>query len=170
MISIEVVDTPNEESTSLAKELAALLAGIVRADPAYISHTEYMEGLSPDGAGWAGDIETRYRENFFALLSSGHADKYVYLARQGGDLVGMAVAGVHANGSETFWSIEDMGVMPDKRRLGVGQALLDRIAGDARTAGACRLMLESGAGNTPAHALFEQAGFTVFSKVFTRSL
>jgi ribosomal-protein-alanine N-acetyltransferase len=51
-----------------------------------------------------------------------------------------------------------LAVAPDRRRAGLGWALLDAVADDARTAGANRLHLEMRAGN-PAAALYAHAGF-----------
>jgi ribosomal-protein-alanine N-acetyltransferase len=51
-----------------------------------------------------------------------------------------------------------LAVSPGRRRDGLGTALLDAVAHDARLSGAARLHLEMRAGN-PAAALYARAGF-----------
>lgn len=51
-----------------------------------------------------------------------------------------------------------LAVAPQRRRTGLGAALLAAVADDARASGAVRLHLEMRAGN-PAAALYERAGF-----------
>ncbi len=51
-----------------------------------------------------------------------------------------------------------LAVAPRYRRAGLGTALLDAVADDARAAGATRLHLEMRAGN-PAAAVYARAGF-----------
>ena len=51
-----------------------------------------------------------------------------------------------------------LAVAPRHRRAGLGAALLDAVADDARASGAARLHLEMRAGN-PAAALYARAGF-----------
>jgi ribosomal-protein-alanine N-acetyltransferase len=50
-------------------------------------------------------------------------------------------------------------VLPDRRRQGIGRALLDETAATLGRGGAARLFLEVAAGNGPALALYERQGF-----------
>lgn len=52
-----------------------------------------------------------------------------------------------------------LAVQADRRRQGVGQALLAAATGKARRSGARNLFLEVGADNGPARSLYAQAGF-----------
>jgi ribosomal protein S18 acetylase RimI-like enzyme len=89
------------------------------------------------------------------------SDSLVYLARVDGEAVGFAQ--VYPTWSSLdlarSWTLEDLFVAPTARRTGVARALLDQLAADARTAGACRIVLETAHINTQAQALYESYGF-----------
>ncbi|MCC6193265.1 MAG: ribosomal protein S18-alanine N-acetyltransferase [Burkholderiales bacterium] len=53
----------------------------------------------------------------------------------------------------------NLSVVPDARRQGLGRALLSRFLQDALRMGADQVFLEVRVGNTPAIALYEDAGF-----------
>lgn len=55
--------------------------------------------------------------------------------------------------------LNDLFVAPDFRKKGVGRALLDEAAGFARTQGAVRMHLETGADNDSAQSLYEKVGW-----------
>jgi len=57
-----------------------------------------------------------------------------------------------------------IGVVPALRRPGIGQALLTAAAGQARDAGAERLLLEVAADNAVATSLYRRAGFQSLSR------
>jgi ribosomal-protein-alanine N-acetyltransferase len=67
------------------------------------------------------------------------------------------------------WLIEDqcdllsMGVLPESRRDGVGQMLLDFALENAASLGAKFMMLEVNINNTAAQTLYEAQGFEKFS-------
>lgn len=67
------------------------------------------------------------------------------------------------------WLIEDqcdllsMGVLPDNRRDGVGQLLLDFALSNARSLNANYMMLEVNVNNAAAQTLYEAQGFEKFS-------
>lgn len=50
-------------------------------------------------------------------------------------------------------------VVPEARRAGLGRALVGACEAGARQAGARRMFLEVGAGNAPARALYDGAGY-----------
>ena len=56
-----------------------------------------------------------------------------------------------------------MYVAPQVRGQGVGRALLTRLEAEARTLGLARLVLETGARQAEAFALYRRAGFTEIS-------
>ena len=67
------------------------------------------------------------------------------------------------------WLIEDqcdllsMGVLPDNRRDGVGQMLLDFAMDNAKSLDAKFMVLEVNVNNEAAHTLYEAQGFEKFS-------
>jgi [ribosomal protein S18]-alanine N-acetyltransferase len=80
---------------------------------------------------------------------------WLVLARVDGEPAGFALTRAIAEEAELLL----LAVPPSQRRLGVGTALLDAVAGEARTRGADRLHLEMRDGN-PAGHLYSQANFT----------
>jgi ribosomal protein S18 acetylase RimI-like enzyme len=59
----------------------------------------------------------------------------------------------------TAWMIRDLYVVPQCRRAGIARTLLQRVVDDARSAGACRVSLQTEAENTAALSLYVAAGF-----------
>jgi [ribosomal protein S18]-alanine N-acetyltransferase len=57
------------------------------------------------------------------------------------------------------WELENMAVLPDFRRRGVGAALLSALLGQARARRAERVLLEVRVSNRSAIRLYEQGGF-----------
>lgn len=62
-----------------------------------------------------------------------------------------------------------MAIIPGRRRLGIGRALLGALLVRAREGGASRLSLSVGRGN-PAQHLYEQSGFVVLDDAPTTSV
>jgi len=58
-------------------------------------------------------------------------------------------------------NIHDIAVLPEHRRHGVGTALLETIAKEARLIGCCRLTLEVRDDNPAAMALYRRIGFDI---------
>jgi ribosomal protein S18 acetylase RimI-like enzyme len=59
----------------------------------------------------------------------------------------------------TAWSIRDLYVAPQHRRLGIARTLVQQVIDDARVAGAHRVSLQTETDNTPALTLYAAAGF-----------
>ena len=57
------------------------------------------------------------------------------------------------------WILNDLFVTPDCRGLGVGRALLRRVAEHGRTTGAASIVLSTQRANTGAKALYESEGY-----------
>lgn len=98
---------------------------------------------------WDADTLTAFlgQAGGFALIAHGP------LAGTGGFILGRAVAGE----SEVL----TLAVRPDCRRRGCGTALLAGALATAAAMGASRMVLEVGADNTAARALYAAAGFEV---------
>jgi ribosomal protein S18 acetylase RimI-like enzyme len=71
---------------------------------------------------------------------------------------------------ESVWTdrldayLEELYVAPDRRREGVGRALLERTLDFARERGAGRIDLGTAVDDRAARALYESVGFTNFEK------
>ena len=89
-----------------------------------------------------------------------HADAAVFVAEDGGRIVGRLSVGRDPHPASRH--VADLGLMVAKshRGLGVGRALLDRAAAWARESGVRKLELHVFPWNTPAIALYERYGFT----------
>ena len=58
-----------------------------------------------------------------------------------------------------FWQIRDLFVLPQRRRSGIGAALLGALRAAAVESGALRLAIQTESENGPALALYAQVGF-----------
>jgi GNAT superfamily N-acetyltransferase len=58
-----------------------------------------------------------------------------------------------------LWTLNDLFVVPDARRLGAGRALLERACAFAASTGARGLTLKTAVDNAGAQALYEAAGW-----------
>ena len=56
--------------------------------------------------------------------------------------------------------LQELYVVPERRRRGIGRALLEATMATARQAGASSIDLATGEGDAAARALYESAGFT----------
>lgn len=97
-------------------------------------------------------------ENLTRLLESGEAT--VLLGGEGPD--GIAVLRVRpalwSGGLEAY--LQELYVAPERRRQGLGRALLEATMAAAREAGAVGIDLNTGETDREARALYESAGFT----------
>ena len=97
------------------------------------------------------------REMYLSELEH-HDVAFFYIAR---DAVGEAV------GFCSWWRVLDevhinnLAVLPEKRRFGVASLLLTRVLADGAARGATRATLEVRRSNLPALGLYERFGFTV---------
>ncbi len=81
----------------------------------------------------------------------------VLVARRGADVVGYAIVQVVVDEAE----LHQIAVAPDRRRGGVGRALIREVLREAWARGAARVFLEVARDNEPAVALYESEGFVV---------
>lgn len=103
-------------------------------------------------------IEVRVQEfpwtrgNFSDALASGYAG---WVAREGDAIIGFAVL---------MRSVDEIhllviGIAPEVQRAGRGRALFDSVAGQARSDGLTRMLLEVRPSNVGAIAFYKSAGF-----------
>lgn len=108
--------------------------------------------LAPDEA-----KQTRALQKILSDESSGR----IYVAREGGRVVGMAALHFSISTAEggLAASFEDLIVEPGQRGRGVGAALLAHVIGEARKLGVLRIMLLTDHDNARAQALYRKLGF-----------
>ena len=98
----------------------------------------------------------------FALDLTGLRDPAVtvWSAWDGDQVVGLAAL---KRRDDTHGELNSMRTAPSHLRRGVGRMLLDHVIAEARTRGYRRISLETGTSTsfTAAHALYENAGFTI---------
>ncbi len=164
-ISIRWCGTP-----ARAAELADFFARHV--GPEYISHAELQVGRALSPTEWQPNLRDILRAEIEPRLlgAPGRDGKSIAVAEEGGGLVALSYVTFAASVPVPFAIVEDMIVSPAVRGRGVGKAVLDWIAAEARTRGIRRLFLESGVDNERAHAFFEREGFRPASVVMMKSL
>lgn len=113
----------------------------------------HAAGFAQEGRPWSGpEILALLNEPGIGLRMA-HTESHA-----GGDRLapaGFALYRVAADEAELL----TVSVVPEARRAGLGRALLAASEDGARRAGATRLLLEVGAGNAPARALYSHAGY-----------
>jgi len=157
-----------------ARELADFFARHV--GPAYISHSELQGPRALSPVQWHDRLPDILREEMEPRLAQsggvapGRTSQPILVAESGGAVVGLSFVTFDGNAGVPFAIIEDLIVDPSRRSQGIGKAILDWIAAEARTREVRRLFLESGVQNERAHHFFEQEGFQTVSVVMMRSL
>ena len=88
-------------------------------------------------------------------------ESMVLVARRGGDAVGFVQLYPMFSSVRLarIWILNDLYVLPTKRRGGVARALLEAAAGFARADGATAISLETTRDNAAARALYRAAGW-----------
>ena len=88
-------------------------------------------------------------------------ESMVLVARRGGDAVGFVQLYPMFSSVRLArtWILNDLYVLPTKRRGGVARALLEAAAGFARADGATAISLETTRDNAAARALYRAAGW-----------
>ncbi|HEY4165661.1 MAG TPA: GNAT family N-acetyltransferase [Reyranella sp.] len=158
-------------TVSRASELADFFAGNVGPD--YISHAELQGERALSPTEWRPDLREVLRAEIAPRLAAGSPgpdSKPIAVAEQGGALLALAYVTFAASAPVPFAIVEDLIVSPGARGRGVGKAMLDWIAEEARARGVRRLFLESGIDNERAHDFFEREGFRPTSVVMMKSL
>jgi GNAT superfamily N-acetyltransferase len=159
------------ETPARASELADFFAGNVGPD--YISHAELHGERALSPTEWRPDLREVLRAEIAPRLAAGSPgpdSQAIAVAEQGGVLLALAYVTFAASAPVPFAIGEDLIVSPGTRSRGVGKAMLDWLADEARARGIRRLFLESGITNKRAHDFFEREGFRPTSVVMMKSL
>jgi len=121
---------------------------------------ELIRGYARDPMGNGCDLPDEIVERLVPGLRE-HPATEVFLAFDGAEPVGIAVCfvGFSTFAGRRLINVHDLAVAPERRRLGVGRLLLERVEQRARELDCCRITLEVRAGNTPARALYRSFGF-----------
>lgn len=156
-----------------AEELAEFFARHV--GPEYISHSELQgpRALSPDR--WRDGLPEILREEIEPRLAQTETapsptSQPILTAERDGAVVALSFVTFAGTAGVAFAIVEDLIVIPEMRSSGIGKAILDWIADEAKARNIRRLFLESGVHNEHAHHFFEREGFRTVSIVMMRSL
>lgn len=117
-----------------------------------------------DPMGGGAPLGTHTRENLCDALAA-RPTALSLLAKIGTEAVGLAncFEGFSTFACQPLLNIHDLAVRPDYRGQGVGRALLDAIATEARARGCCKVTLEVLSGNAAAQALYARAGYKPYA-------
>jgi GNAT superfamily N-acetyltransferase len=138
-----------------------MTAAILDQTP-YISHSEILLGMSPDGQRWADDLEAQ----LITELTTPKANDALLVAFDPA-ICGL-VSVTWRYETPPFALLQDIVAQP--AGSGLGQVLYDLFEQTARAKGMRWIQLESGARNTRAHTFFKRQGLAVTSKVFMKDL
>ena len=127
---------------TLSPAAAVTWRPLALADLAYVAALEAQIHVAPWTPG-----------NFRDALAAGYSAR---VAERDGRIVAYGVLMLAPGEAQLL----NLSVVPDARRAGLGGALLAQFLDDARQLGAEQVFLEVRAGNAPAIALYERAGFT----------
>jgi ribosomal protein S18 acetylase RimI-like enzyme len=154
------------QDPAVRKQASMFLAAAIKGDPAYISHGEIQQSLSPDGVTWAPDLERRLVDDAERFDET----RSVLVARRGDDIVAAAIVHWSLDEETRFATLEDIAVASAVRSDGIGRRMIAKIEAEAARRGAQWMFLESGLSNHKAHEFFERQGFRAVSKVMARKL
>jgi ribosomal-protein-alanine acetyltransferase len=118
------------------------------ATPDDIPQVISLEQSTPAAAHW---IEEQYSE----MLREGGPQRLLLIAEEENTLLGFLVA----RRIESEWEIENIAVITERQRSGLGSALVGQVLQHARMAAATSLILEVRESNIAARALYENLGF-----------
>jgi ribosomal-protein-alanine acetyltransferase len=107
-----------------------------------------IEQSTPTAAHWS---EEQYRAMFHAERPQG----LMLIAEDENSVLGFLVA----RRIESEWELENIAVIMEGRRCGLGTALVGELSKCARSAGGTSLILEVRESNAAGRALYEKSGF-----------
>jgi ribosomal-protein-alanine N-acetyltransferase len=99
-------------------------------------------------------------DQFRSELDGVPRTRWYVVAEEAGELVGYAGLFHSAESAD----VQTLAVLPDRQREGVGTALLDALAAEARRRGATELLLDVREDNDAALAIYARRGFEQISR------
>jgi GNAT superfamily N-acetyltransferase len=160
-----------------ARELADFFAGNVAAAPEYISHSELQGPRAVSPKTWRPGLSEILRREIEPRLAAtqqrhpGSVSQPVAVAENDGKLVAVSLVTFAGNAPVVpFAIVEDLVVDSTQRNHGVGKAVMQWVAAEARSRNIHRLFLESGRSNERAHRFFEREGFRTCSIVMMKEI
>jgi len=123
---------------------------IRKATPEDIAVIRKLERDSETAAHWG-------EREYDALFAAEAPRRLALLAAEerSAPILGFAIARC----ADDEWEIENLVVEGERRRQGVGSALISELVREARRSGAAAVLLEVRESNAPARLLYEKAGF-----------
>jgi GNAT superfamily N-acetyltransferase len=109
---------------------------------------------------WVDDIQRPQGYRIVASFVEGTADAVA--------VIGFRHA--HSLSAGHYCYVEDVVALPEARKDGHAQALMEWVVADARTAGCGRVDLNSGVARQPAHRFYMNARFVISAFHFSRDL
>lgn len=151
----------------------------LHAGKEYPSHGDLMEGRADTPGHWAQDLGAVLLKEFQALELSDQVftepGARLVIAESRGTLIGFAavshvVFDAGRSAPVRFGRIDDILLVPEFRRDGVGSAIVAWIEQELRAAGISRVFIESGFDNKEAHRFFSDRGYSVTSLTMLKDL
>lgn len=134
------------------------------ADPSDAAHVvELLDAYARDPMGGGEPLTDSVKERLPRDLAA-FPTALVLLARVDGAPAGVAVSflGYSTFAAAPLLNLHDFVVAPAFRGQGVARALLERLAGEARSRGCCKITLEVLENNRRARGIYERAGFSAY--------
>ena len=148
--------------STVAPALSIALADY--ADPADAAVlVELLDAYARDAMGGGEPLSADVRERLPSALAA-HVGAFSLIARVDGEPAGLAdcFTGFSTFAAAPLVNLHDIAVLPRFRGRGIGRALLAAVEAEAKKRGACKLTLEVLSGNSPAIALYADAGFAQY--------
>ncbi len=148
-----------------------LIRRAVESDLPAIIGLHAADGIGGHGDAWREDTAPRYRAAFTALAD--HPDHRVYVAEQGGRVVGTFILsrllGLTGQG-QTHAELRSVQVDHTLRSQGIGAQMVAFAEQEARAWGAANLQLTSNLKRLDAHRFYEKLGFAKSHAGFKKGL
>jgi ribosomal-protein-alanine N-acetyltransferase len=128
---------------------------IRKATPEDIAVIRKLERDSETAAHWG-------EREYDALFAAEAPRRLALLAAEerSAPILGFAIARC----ADDEWEIENVVVEGERRRQGVGSALISELVREARRSGAAAVLLEVRESNAPARRLYEKIGFNIVGR------
>ena len=128
---------------------------IRKATPEDIAVIRKLERDSETAAHWG-------EREYDALFAAEAPRRLALLAAEerSAPILGFAIARC----ADDEWEIENLVVEGERRRQGVGSALISELVREARRSGAAAVLLEVRESNAPARRLYEKIGFNIVGR------